>query len=238
MFRRSLWKYYGVAIGIYFLVGYFFYGHVWVGMLFFPSLYWVRKIALADIKRKNRQRYLCHYGEFLQIVETGITAGYSLEHAIVSAGKELKRGYGTKEEIVRDLMDIEKKLLLHESVDTCLAKWAEERSFEEMKLFSRIVASGRRHGGDVNRIIRQTAEAIAGRVDAEAEINTMMAGKILEYRVMCIMPLGIIMYVKMGSPDYFTLLYDNLPGIIFMTACFAVYILAVLLGRRFMGMKE
>lgn len=234
MFRRNLWKYYLVAIGIYFLIGYFFYGYWPVGFIFFPSLYWVRKVGIANYERKLQKQYIKQYAEFLQAMETALATGYSLEHAITSARKELERSYGKEEQIVSDLIEIEGRLKLRESIDDCLLQWAQKREFEEMMLFSHIVASGRRRGGDVNRIIRQTAEAIAGRVEAEAEIDTMLSGKYLEYRLMCIMPLGIAIYVKLGSPDYFDPLYFNTPGILFMTGGLVVYGVAVAIGMWIM----
>lgn len=232
MFRRGLWKYYLIALTVYGLIGCFFYGHWLVGVIFLPTLFWVRKIGIESYNKKKRKQYIKLYAEFLQATETALATGYSLEHAISSARKELERSYGSREEIVEDLSEVERRLQLHDSIDDCLNDWAEKKGFEEMILFSHVVATGRRRGGDVNRIIRQTADAIAGQLEAEAEIATMLSGKYLEYRLMCVMPFGIIAYIKLGSPDYFDPLYNNLPGILFMSAGLAVYVIAILIGKR------
>lgn len=238
MFRRGLWKYYLIALVVCVLVGSFFYGHWTVGIIFLPILFWARKMGIENFEKKKRRQYIKLYGEFLQAVETALATGYSLEHAISSARSELERSYGTKEEIVTDLLEIERRLKLHDSIDDCLNDWAEKKGFEEMTLFSHVVTTGRHRGGDVNRIIRQTADAIAGQLEAEAEIATMLAGKYLEYRLMCVMPLGIIAYIKVGSPDYFNPLYNNLPGILFMSVGLVVYAVAILIGKRLLQRKK
>lgn len=238
MSGRDLWKQYIISVILLFLTGYFFYGHIWTGFLLLPFMYWIRKGCILESKEKEKRQYLKMYGEFLQGVENGLTSGYSMEHAVLTAKKELERGYGKEVSIVKELALVEKNLMLHKSIDKCLEEWSEQKGLEEMKLFSDIVASGRQRGGDMNRIIRQTAEAISGRLEAEEEIQTMLSGKYLEYRIMCVMPLGIIAYIRFGSPEYFQVLYDNLPGIIFMTICLLLYVFAIIFGKKWMKIGE
>lgn len=234
---RGVWIQHLIWVVFLFLLGYFFYGRLWTGFLLLPLMYWIGKAGNREAKGRSRRAYLKWYGEFLQSVETALSSGYSLEHAILSAKRELEETYGRENEIVKDLYQIEAKLKLHESIGKCLQEWGDKRQLEEMRLFSCIVSSARRQGGDVNVMIRRTAEAITARLETEDEIYTMLSGKYLEYRVMCIMPLAIIAYVKLGSPDYFQLLYETTAGVIFMTICLAVYLSAVWWGQKCMKIQ-
>lgn len=45
------------------------------------------------------------------------------------------------------------------------------------------------------------------------------------------MPFLIVWYVEAGNPGYFNMLYGNLPGIVLMTVCMGVYLLAYVLSE-------
>ena len=60
----------------------------------------------------------------------------------------------------------------------------------------------------------------------------MVHGKRLENKVMCIVPFFILLYMDITSKGYFDILYHNLPGIIIMTICMAVYIMAYLMAEK------
>lgn len=232
MFRNHIWVNDLLACGAMLYVGYFFYGHLWVGLLFLPLLWWVHKEFRREKQREQERIFLKSFGDFLQGIATGLSSGYSFEHAFLEAERELRRSYGTEAWIVKDLKEIRRRLKLQEPLEQCLRDWVEMRSVDEMRLFLAIVASGRRRGGNVNGMIRHTAETLAERIDVEEEIHSMLTGKILEYRVMCIMPLAIMGYVGIASPGYYEALYDNLLGIVFMTMCLGVYVLGIYLGKR------
>ena len=234
---RGVWIQYLTWVAFLFLLGYFFYGRLWTGFLLLPLMYWIGKAGRKEAKGRSRREYLKWYGEFLQAVETALSSGCSMEHAILSAKRELEQTHGKENEMVKDLCQIEAKLQLQETVGHCLQEWADKMQLEEMRLFSCIVSSAGRQGGDVNVMIRRTAEAITARLETEDEIYTMLSGKYLEYRVMCIMPLGIIAYVKLGSPDYFQGLYETATGVIFMTVCLAVYLSAMWFGKKWMKVR-
>ena len=237
MFGGNIWKQCIVAMLFLFAVGYFFYGHWWVGFLLLPSMFFVHKSLKRKQENKKRGEYLKAFGDFLQAVETGLIAGYSLEHVMTFARKEMERLYGKKATIVWDLKEIEKKIVLHIPLENCLRDWAMCRDLEEIKLFFGIIQVARRRGGDINPLVRQTAENINKRIEAESDIMAMLSGKYLEYRIMCLIPLGIIAFVKWGSPDYFDLLYDNPGGIVFMTICLVIYMSAIFGGQKWIEIQ-
>lgn len=232
MFRNGVWKRYLAAVGVLFITAYLFYGRLWAVVALFPVLWWYRRELKIQEERSQLQTYMKHFGDFLQVVEVSLTTGYSLEHAVLMAAQELERTYGKTTQIVEDLQEVKRCLKLHIPIETCLEEWSNKKRIEEMKLFSQIVSTGKRRGGDMNGMIRHTADSIAKRMETEEEVRTMLAGKYFEYRVMSIMPLGILAYVRAGSPGYFDSLYNSLGGILFMTICLAMYIFAVWLGKR------
>jgi tight adherence protein B len=64
------------------------------------------------------------------------------------------------------------------------------------------------------------------------EIATGLAEKRLELRVMTVMPLGILGYIRLSSPEFMNPLYHNVLGYGVMSACLAVYALCIYFGKR------
>ena len=48
----------------------------------------------------------------------------------------------------------------------------------------------------------------------------------------CVLPALILVYVRLGNPGFMDPVYTGLRGRFFMSACLAVYALAVWLGQR------
>lgn len=69
-------------------------------------------------------------------------------------------------------------------------------------------------------------------VSSFKEIHTVMAEKALEQKVMCVVPLGILLFFRITSPEFIGILYGNLLGVCIMTAAFILYIAAFYLGTK------
>ena len=68
-------------------------------------------------------------------------------------------------------------------------------------------------------------------------INTIISGKKMEQTVMNIMPFGMIIYLRITSPEFIEPLYGNLFGAAVMSVCLVVYAAAFMLGRKITDIK-
>lgn len=59
-----------------------------------------------------------------------------------------------------------------------------------------------------------------------------IASKKFEQNIMALMPAGIILYMRICSPDFLNGLYGNMLGIAIMTVCLGIYLGAYQLGRK------
>ena len=59
-----------------------------------------------------------------------------------------------------------------------------------------------------------------------------MASKRYEQTLMSFLPCGILLYLQLISPGFLEVLYTTALGAGVMTVCLAIYIAAVLWGRR------
>ena len=81
-------------------------------------------------------------------------------------------------------------------------------------------------------IIRNTVDQISGKIEVKREIETLLAAKKYEYKVMSIIPYAIIAYMRLSFPEFMSYLYGNVLGIGVMTVCLLVYGSAYYLGVR------
>ena len=109
---------------------------------------------------------------------------------------------------------------------------------EEMKDFSVVVAQAAGTGGNMIRIIRDTAEKIVSGIELKEELSTMIAARQLEQKIMTFMPAGIILLLRLSSPGFMDMLYGSPMGIAVMSAAVGLNILADYIGKRIVGRLE
>ena len=81
-------------------------------------------------------------------------------------------------------------------------------------------------------MIRNTVFCIRQKQETLQEIETSLAGKVMEQNVMSMIPLLILAYVKFTSSEFLSVMYGNLTGVTIMVLCFLVYVLAYFWGRK------
>ena len=76
------------------------------------------------------------------------------------------------------------------------------------------------------------------RKNQEKTVKRMMAyQKKAEQMVMSLMPAGIIIYLKLTSPGFLSVLYGNPFGIAAMTVCLGIYGFSYWLGRKIVDIE-
>ena len=116
--------------------------------------------------------------------------------------------------------------------ESAFLEFAKKWPYEEVLGFAEIFAFAKRLGGDYSVNIRKTAISIGDHLELRQEIQAITADKRMELRVMCVMPVGILLYITLASPEFLAGSYHNAAGILVMTICLGVYTLAVWLGKR------
>ena len=117
-------------------------------------------------------------------------------------------------------------------VESVLTEFAGRAGQEDVEDFVNVFAAAKRSGGDSISIIRNAVRIISEKIETEKEIQTMIASEKLEFRIMCVVPFTIIMYMKLTFGDFLSVLYGNPTGAAVMTVCVCVYMAAYSLGRR------
>lgn len=163
-------------------------------------------------------------------VSTSLRAGYAVENAFLESRTDMKLLYGENSMIYKELEWIRRGLVLNIPITELLLDFAVRSGCEDILQFAQVQVIAKKNGGDLSKILQESADTIGRKIDAMQEIRTVLSGRRMEQKVMKLMPFGIIGYISFCYPGYFDALYGNLLGMAIMSVCLVIYLTAYLLG--------
>lgn len=220
------------GIFLTFFFSWFFYRSVWalLPLSALGALYVRRRRELRA--KEDRDALLGEFKECILSAAASLRAGYAAENAFLESMSDMKLLFGESSLMYRELEWIHRGLVINIPLEELLSDLAQRSGLEEIEEFAEVFAISKHSGGSLPEIIGVSAEVIGRRVEAEEEIRTLLAERMLEQKIMSIMPFGILTYIGISYKGYFDALYHNLFGIAVMTVCLAVYLAALWLADR------
>lgn len=240
-YRKYAWKWNELVVtalfctGVVGVMGYFFYRSVWALLPLSGVGVWLFWQSGCQKAVERRERLTEQFRECILAVATSLQAGYSVENAFLECGQDMKLLYGEDADICRELVCIKRGLRINLSLEELLLDLAERSGCDDVEQFAKVFSQAKRSGGNMAEIIRNTAARIGKKMELQKEIQMQLSGRKMELNIMKLIPFGILFYINLGNPGYFDGLYHNLPGVLIMTVCLAVYLAAVVLGERIMN---
>ncbi|RXZ84751.1 pilus assembly protein TadB [Paenibacillaceae bacterium] len=220
-FHLSRNQYVGsVAVGMIgvFAAGYLFYHSVIVALLlsafgiYAPRLYRKRLAVL------RRERLKLQFKEALFSLTSSLAAGRSVENAFRLVAADLLLVYpGGQADILQEFERIGYRLDNGEPLEHGLREFSERSGVEEIVHFTDVFCIGKRSGGDLVELIRQTSQTIGEKMDIQLEIAVMIAQKKFESRIMMAVPFAFLAFLAYAAPDYMAPLYQGV-GFLLLTA--------------------
>lgn len=220
-----------------FAVIYSFYRSYVVMVLGIPILI---KLIDGEKKKLGRLRNQTLRNEFMdgiKMISSNLNAGYSIENAFKEASTQLIDLHGEDADISREFVNITKQLDINIPLSKVLMEFAERSNSPDILLFANNIKVAKQSGGNLKEIIGYTAHTMEEKVEVKRAIESMVAAKRLEHRIMCIVPVGIILFVNLSSPGFLDVLYHNPVGWIIMTTCLGFYYLALRLGDKILDIE-
>lgn len=181
---------------------------------------------------QKKSEFLQQFKEMTECVASALNVGYSAENAFKEAQKEMRIIYQEKTMISEELDYIVRKIRLQVPLEHILDEFAKRVELDDVKNFAAVFATAKRSGGDMIAIIHNTASQIGEKVDVKREIDIILASKKYEFRVMCVIPYAMILYMQLSFPEFMQSLYGNVIGIGVMTICLGAYAFACVLGTK------
>ena len=196
-------------------------------------------IALLYVKnweeeccKQKKEEFREQFRESIQTLSAILKVGYSEENAIRETWKEICPIYKKKTRIIKEYETMVHQLDLNMTAEEVMKQFADRVKEEDVENFVTVFGAAKRLGGDSIAIIRHAADAIGEKMEVEREIQVMLTSKKLEFKIMCVIPFVIILYMRSAFPEFMAVLYGNLAGTLFMTICLMVYLTAYQLGKK------
>lgn len=190
------------------------------GYVFYFSL--IQKRQLEKIKTEFR--------EILMSVANGLSAGTSVERSFMEAEENLKLLYKTDSVLLERLHGMNQQVRMGTAVEKQFYTLAVNSRVEEMETFGELFLYAKRMGGDYVKNIRKLSIRMDERIAMKEELESQLAEKMLELRIMAVVPLAILLYLRLSATSFLMPLYQNVGGALVMTGCFLLYVGSVLLG--------
>lgn len=245
-YRKHKWKKKELAANILLCAGimaglaYFFYRSFWALIPLSAVGVWLFMHRAVEMAGRERKRLSEQFRECILAVSSSLQAGYSVENAFLQSAQDMELMYGKDSLICGELVCIRRGLNINLSLEELLTDLAKRSGCEEIEEFAKVFALAKRNGGNMAEIIRNTAGRIGKKMELQKEIEMQLSGRKMELTIMKFIPFGILLYISLGNPGYFDSLYHNLSGVVIMTVCLVVYLVAVVVGDAIMKgiMKE
>lgn len=219
-----------------------------ISLLFYDSFYaMIPGVILIIFYFKEKKRMLVRkrmrcmrveLKEFLNALIAALQTGRSIENAFAEAFRDTARYVEKDTAFVLEMKRICAGVEVGEPLEKMLMEFSGRSHMEELQYFSQVFSIGKRSGGNIVAIMKNTIRMLQERMDAEGEIATTIAEKQLEFQVMTIVPLAIILYLRAGAGGLIDSLYGNLTGILVMTVCLIIYGGCYLYGKRLLEFEN
>ena len=197
-----------------------------------PVFIWHVRMMEEECVRKKELEFQAQFKEAIQAVSSSLNTGYSVENAFRETQKEMKLIYPETARISKELLIITRQLQIHVPLEKILEEFGMRIQTEDVRNFVIVFGAAKKSGGNMISIIQDTVRQIGDKIDVKREIDTLLAAKKYEFRVMASIPYAIIGYMSLSFPEFMDSLYGNIFGIGVMTVCLGIYMGAYYLGIR------
>ncbi|GGG04856.1 type II secretion system F family protein [Paenibacillus abyssi] len=201
-----------IAVGaaISFLAAYIFYHSAAAAIVFSAAGLLAPRVYRQVLLKKRTEQLKQQFKEALFSLTSSLAAGRSVENAFRMIPVDLKLIYpdpGT--DIVREFEVIRFRLENGEPLERSLRDFSDRAALDDIKHFVDVFCIGKRSGGDLIEVIRQTSSIIGEKLEIQLEIAVMIAQKRFESRIMMAVPFVFLAFLSYAAPDYMAPLYEG-----------------------------
>lgn len=193
----------------------------------------VRKGCREKRKRRLQEMFIPAAEAFV----VALRAGYSAETALKESRRDMQRLAGEREWLVREFIYMEKQMSVSVPLEKLFLDLAVRSGVEDIAQFAQVFAAGKRTGGDLDGILTRTVRHMKQKQETQKDIEAEVASRRMEQNIMSMVPFGILLYLRLSSPEYMEVLYETMAGRAAMTVCLGLYLVSWLWGRRITALE-
>ncbi len=212
-------------------IGLAFFDSLVSGALVLPFMYLILRIDIQNYEARQKNKLAGEFRDLIVCMAGNLGAGYALDTAFVMAIKDVKK-QDEKSLIGGMEAAIINELSCNVPLAVVLRRLSEKSRISDMQSLSNMIITSKKYGGDIVYLIRQYARKITEQTAVNKEIETMIASKRMEGKIMTAAPFMMVFYMRFGNSAYMNMLYDTPLGRIIMVICLAVIYAAVFMTNK------
>jgi len=238
MSKKERLFYLGLAAGFFFLLAYIFYRNIYFSALLTPLALFYPKLRIKEIIEKRKWELSLQFKEALYALSSSLIAGRSVEAAFKESLKDLALIYPEENTyIIQEFSYIIRRLEMNETVEEALLDFARRAHLEEIDSFVDVFVISKRTGGNIVEIIKNSSVIIGDKLQIKQEIDTLLAERKFEQKVLNIMPIVMILVLSWSTGDYMAPVFETFAGHVAMTAAVLLLGLAYYVSKKIMDIE-
>lgn len=238
MSKRERVLYTALAAAVIFVVGYIFYRSIILSLLICPFALMYPKLRTKDIVGKRKNDLNLQFKDMLYSLSSSLSVGKSVEMAFKDVLRDLAIIYPDPETyIIRETEYIIRKVEMNMPVEAALEEFAARAHIEDIDNFVDVFYTCKNTSGNIVEIIRNTSNIINDKIEIRQEIDTILAARKFEQRVLNLVPILLIIILSTSSSDYMTPVFAGAAGRVVMTISILLLVAAYFISKKIMDIK-
>ncbi len=230
--------YAGISVSAMSIIGWVFYRNGSIAIAFAIVGLFYPKVKKNGLMEKRRNILRLQFKDMLYYLGSSLSAGKSVEQAFIQVNTTLENLYPNKKsDIVRETGIIIKRLQMNENIEDILKDLAMRSSIEEIHHFADVFSVCKRTGGNLIEVSRTTSRMISERIETKQEIETVLAGKKQEQRILSIAPIVMVIFISKMSGEFMEPLFSTAAGRIIMTLSLLMIGIGIFVSNRIMDIR-
>jgi tight adherence protein B len=232
-FSKSEYLFYGIQSGFVVIgISYLMYKSILVSLICLPLIVPLMKYHRKECIKKQKNRLLHEFREFLYSLIVCLGSGYSIGNSLPHIIKELEMLYSSEAFIISEIKEVHRRISLGASVEEAFEQFSERTDCPAIELFLASLTIGVHQGGNLIEVLRENSNMIIDQVSIHQEIDVITAEKQFELKFLSCFPFFVVAMLNFSSPEFMETLYTTISGRIGMTVAMGMIAAGILLGRN------
>lgn len=225
--------YTAIAAAVIFAAAFVFYRSAVISGLLMPLSLLYPRMRTVEIIRRRKKELNIQFKDMLYSLASSLSAGRTVESSFKEALKDLSVLYPDPSAfILTELRRIISRLDTNETLEGALEDFAARAGLEDVDNFANVFNISKRSGGNIAEVIKNTSAIISDRIEVGQEVDTMLAERRFEQKVLNAVPILMIILLSLSAPDYMNPVFTTAAGRFTMSVSILLLVVAWIISAR------
>jgi len=218
---------------LFFCITYLFYDSIVAAFLSGALAFVGIDLYRNYLKNKRKAVLKNQFRDLLYSLSSSFASGRQITESIGEAILNLEANYDRNAPILIETNRMYSSL--HDaraSEEAVLSDFAMRSGVRDIINFVDVYIICRTTGGNLEKAVMDSSRILMEKIEIDEEIRLMTVQKKFEGRIICLMPLVVILFLRLASPEYIQVMYESITGRIVMTISLGCIVYAVCLIKK------